>query len=116
MPTVTFVKQERTVECPVGKNLRELARENQIDLYVFPHNLVHCRGYGLCGTCRIQVDNPRALSPRTSSDERKCGWEGAEFRLACQSRVVADVSVVTNPRRILGWTNHPTYDWMKNLE
>jgi 2Fe-2S ferredoxin len=116
MPTVTFVKQGRTVECPVGKNLRELAREQQIDLYVFPHNLVHCRGNGLCGTCRVRVDDPRALSPRTRSDERKCGWEGAEYRLACQTRVVADVSVVTNPRKIMAWANHPTYEWMKNLE
>jgi ferredoxin len=116
MPVVYFVKQQRAVECPVGTNLRDLARQNSIDVYVFPNNIVNCRGNGLCGTCRVKVDNPRALSPRTPSDERKCGWEGDEYRLACQTKVLADVAVVTAPRKILAWTQHPTYQWMQNLE
>jgi ferredoxin len=116
MPVVYFVKQQRAVECPVGANLRDVARQNGIDVYVFPNTLVNCRGNGLCGTCRVKVDNPRALSPRTRSDERKCGWEGDEYRLACQTRVLTDVSVVTAPRKVLAWTNHPTYQWMQNLE
>ena len=39
MPAVHFVKQNVTVECPVGTNLRELALANEIDLYAFPHNI-----------------------------------------------------------------------------
>jgi ferredoxin len=116
MPVVYFVKQQRAVECPVGANLRDVARQNDIDVYVFPNNLANCRGNGLCGTCRVKVDNPRALSPRTRSDERKCGWEGDEYRLACQTKVLTNVSVVTAPRKVLAWTNHPTYQWMQNLE
>ena len=116
MPIVQFVKQQRSVECPVGTNLRRLALDNGIALYVFPNNLVNCRGNGLCGTCRVRVDDPRALSAPTRTEERKCGWEGAEYRLACQTKVLADVSVVTTPRRILAWANHPTYEWMKELE
>jgi hypothetical protein len=27
--------------------------------------------------------------------------------------VLDDVAVVTNPRRIAGWMNHPTYERMK---
>ena len=100
----------------MGANLRDVALQNGIDLYVFPNNVFNCRGNGLCGTCRVKVDNPRALSPRTRSDERKCAWEGDEYRLSCQTRVLGDVSVVTNPRKVLGWTNHPTYQWMQNLE
>ncbi len=116
MPIVYFVKQQRAVQCAVGANLRDVARENGIDVYVFPNNVVNCRGHGLCGTCRVKVDNPRALSPRAACDERKCGWEGEQYRLSCQTKVLADVSVVTNPRKVLAWTNHPTYQWMQELE
>ena len=116
MPTVYFVKQERAIECPAGTNLRRLALDNNIDLYVFPNNLVNCLGNGLCGTCRVRVDDTRALSERTLGEEKKCGWEGETYRLACQTKVLADVQVITNPRKVLGWTNHPTYQWMQELE
>ncbi|HYD48189.1 MAG TPA: 2Fe-2S iron-sulfur cluster-binding protein [Terriglobales bacterium] len=116
MPTVYFVKEGRAIECPVGTNLRDLARENGIQLYVFPHNLGHCRGFGLCGTCRVKIDEPRAVSPRTGKDEWKCAWEGEHIRLACQTKVLADLKVYTTPRKILAWTNHGTYEWMKELE
>ena len=116
MPVVYFVKQQRTVECPVGTNLRRLALDNGITPYVFPNNILNCRGNGLCGTCRVKVDPPRALSQRTPSDQRKCGWEGEQYRLSCQTLVLGDVQVVTTPRRILAWANHPTYQWMQTLE
>jgi ferredoxin len=113
MPLVTFVKQEITVEVPRGANLRQVALDNNIDLYAFPNSLLNCRGRGMCGTCRVRVDDPRALSPRTLPDERKLGWEGKDYRLACQSRVLGDVAVVTNPRKISGWMAHPTYERLK---
>lgn len=113
MPLVTFVKQDLTVEVPRGANLRQVALENKIDLYAFPSNLINCRGRGMCGTCRVKVKDHRALSPRTLADENKLGWEGKSYRLACQSQVLGDVSVITNPRRIAGWMNHSTYERMK---
>jgi ferredoxin len=116
MPIVHFVKQNRSVACPSGTNLRRLARQNGIDLYVFPHNLTHCRGLGLCGTCRVKVDDPSALSAPTPAEERKLGWEGPQYRLACQSEVRGDVEVVTNPRRVYGWMNHRFYERMKDAE
>jgi ferredoxin len=111
MPKVHFVKQDITVECPVGTNLRQLALAHDIDLDTFPHNLGHFRALGLCG-CRVKVDDPRALSARTAADERKTAWEGPQYRLACQSKVLADIQVITNPRKAHGWTTHPTYQWM----
>jgi hypothetical protein len=48
------------------------------------------------------------------ADEKKLGWEGKNYRLACQSQVLGDVSVITNPRKAsAGWMDHPTYEWMK---
>ena len=113
MPLVTFIKQGLTIEVPRGANLREVALANKIDLYAFPNSLLNCRGRGLCGTCRVKVDDHRALSARTAADERKLGWEGKGYRLACQSQVLADVAVVTNPRRVAGWMTHATYERMK---
>ena len=116
MPVVHFVKQGRRVECPVGSNLRQLALQHEIDLYAFPSNLLNCRGRALCGTCRVKIDEPRALSKQTAGDESKLGWEGPHYRLACQSRVLADLQVTTNPRRVLGWRDHPAYAWMQREE
>src|SRR4029450_4496255 len=63
MPKVHFVKQDVTVECPVGTNLRELALANEIDLYAFPNNIFIWRGFALCGTCRVKVEEaPAALA------------------------------------------------------
>lgn len=116
MPTVYFVKQGVAVECAAGTNLRKLALDNGIELYSFPNNLLNCIGNGLCGTCRVKVDNPNAVSARTPADERKCGLEGAEYRLSCQTRVLADVEVTTNPRKKMGWMQHHTYQWMQGLD
>jgi ferredoxin len=114
MPLVTFVKQGITIEVPRGANLRQVALDNKIDLYAFPHSLLNCRGRGLCGTCRVKVDDHRALSPRTLQDENKLSWEGKNYRLACQSQVLGDVEVVTNPRRAWGWMDHPTYERLRS--
>ena len=116
MPTVRFVKQDVTVECTVGTTIRELALRHEIDLYAFPANLINCRGRALCGTCRIKIDDVRAVSPVTDDETAKVGREGPRYRLACRSKILADLEVITNPRaRKQGWTSHPTYKWMDQL-
>ncbi len=115
MPTVHFVKQNQTVECPVGTNLRQLALDNEIDLYSFPANLINCRGRAMCGTCRVKIDDVRAASAPHEDELAKVGWEGPQYRLACKTQVLADLEVVTNPRKAQGWTSHPTYKWMEDL-
>jgi len=116
MPTVRFVKQDLTVECPVGTNLRALALEHEVDLYAFPANLINCRGRALCGTCRVKVGDVRAVSEMTAEQAKKVGCEGPDYRLACKTQVLADVEIITNPRTTKqGWTQHQTYKWMQDL-
>ncbi len=124
MPSVTFIKQGLAIEVAKGSNLREVALGNKVDLYPwfgpdpftgmpFPAKLLNCRGKGFCGTCRVKVNDHRALSPKTLKEEKQVAWEGKAYRLACQTQILDDVEVETNPRKAAGWMNHPTYRKMK---
>ncbi len=105
MPKVTFVREKKTVECPEGANLREVALENGVELYKGVHRYLNCRGHGLCGKCAVVVrSGVENLSPPTVIEKIRIalmpflpiGREG-RLRLACQSRVLGDVEVETKP-------------------
>jgi ferredoxin len=104
MPKVFFVNEKREIEVPEGKNLREAARENGIDVYPWLHRLLNCRGLGLCGTCRVLVKKGMEnLSPKGRLERIKLstmlsaiGHED-EMRLSCQVKVNGDCSIVTKP-------------------
>lgn len=93
MPKVNFAHEGRTIEVPYGKNLRKAALENGIDIYGFPFKYLNCRGHGLCGTCRVQVDPDWNLSDPTNAEIRKL--KAAPLRLACQASVEGDITCVT---------------------
>jgi ferredoxin len=78
---------------PYGANLRKEALANGIDIYGFPYKYLNCRGHGLCGTCRVQVDPDWNLSDRTNAEERKL--KAAPLRLACQANVEGDINCYT---------------------
>jgi ferredoxin len=104
MPKVLFVKEKKEVEVPDGANLRDVARQNGIDIYRGIERYVNCRGNGLCGTCRVLVkkgmDN---LSPKGRLERIKLGMmlstigHEDEMRLACRTQVHGDCSVETTP-------------------
>lgn len=93
MPKVYFARQNRTIEVPYGANLREEALKHDIDIYGFPNKFLNCRGHGLCGTCKVQVDPEWNLSDRTNAENRKLN--AAPLRLACQSKVEGDITCYT---------------------
>lgn len=93
MPKVNFAHEGRTIEVPYGKNLRKAALENGIDIYGFPFKYLNCRGHGLCGTCRVQVDPDWNLSDPTNAEIRKL--KSAPLRLACQASVEGDITCIT---------------------
>ncbi len=97
MPTVRFANT--TVECEPGANLRKVLLEAKLPLYNGPMGLLHCRGFGTCGTCAVQITGPvseptkverwRLAKPPHSAD--------GGLRLACQCRVEGDIDVIKYP-------------------
>ena len=98
MPTITFANEDKTIEVAEGSNLRRVALENGIDLYKFVAKMTNCGGAGQCGTCIVDVvEGSDRLSPRTTPEERKLKRKPATYRLACQTKVMGDISVKTKP-------------------
>ncbi|MFB2978264.1 hypothetical protein [Microseira sp. BLCC-F43] len=56
MPKVTA--QGKTVTWEVGANLRQVLRQNKIDLYNGQAKSINCRGSGSCGTCALTRSPP----------------------------------------------------------
>lgn len=112
MPTVTFINEKKTIEVPMGANLRREAIRAGIQPHPFPHNLffANCHGNGMCGSCRMvvkkglencssqsvmeKVSKCNLLNPMTL-DSRLCHDES--LRLACQTCVNGDIEVETKP-------------------
>jgi ferredoxin len=108
MPTVTFVNEKKSIEVPVGSNLRREAIKAGVQLYPFPHNYVNCMGLGLCTSCRVMVKKGLENGSKQSLYEKftmishpltffaRIGNE-TNLRLACQMRVDGDIEVQTQP-------------------
>jgi len=111
MPTVRFVKEKKEIEVPHGANLRAEAKKHGIQVYPHLHKLVHCPGLGLCGTCRVLItkgmENTNEL---TVPEKLQFKWgmppglatlayigNEATMRLSCQTKVLGDLDVETQP-------------------
>ncbi|WP_088891919.1 2Fe-2S iron-sulfur cluster-binding protein [Leptolyngbya ohadii] len=98
--TIKFVKENKEVVAADGANLRFKALENGVDIYTFMGKMMSCGGYGQCGTCVVEVvEGMENLSPRTETEERKLKKRSSNCRLACQTLVHGNVSVVTKPSK-----------------
>ncbi len=108
MPKITFVKEKKEIDVPVGTNLRQAAREAGIDVYKGLEKYLNCRGFGLCGTCKVLVKKGMENLSAKSLMEKfnmNChpltmlaalGHED-ELRLACQVQVNGDCTIETTP-------------------
>lgn len=122
MPTVKFTKEKKEVEVPVGTNLRSAALQAGISVYdgfngfgAKLNSLMNCHGFGLCGTCRVNItqgmENTSPLTlrekikfrtpiPTPIPDPLPClAYIGNEetMRLACMTKVEGDIEVETGP-------------------
>jgi len=108
MPKVSFVNEKKEIEVPQGANLRQEAIKAGIELYSGPHRYLNCRGFGLCGSCRVVVKSGgENLSAKSFVEKMtfnvnpeallaKIGHEN-DMRLACQCKVNGDCAIVTRP-------------------
>ncbi len=99
MPKVIFEKEDKTITCNAGNNLRKLAKKNGIHLYRGIHNLTNCHGHGLCGSCEVEIVEADGIHQRTRMEEVKLNGKPIERRLACQVIVHRDMIVRTHPAK-----------------
>ena len=98
MPTIQFVDENKSVTVADGAILRRAALENDIDLYKFVAKMMNCGGAGQCGTCVVNiVEGVDNLSEKTTPELRKLKRKPDTYRLACQTKVMGDISVKTKP-------------------
>jgi len=112
MPKINFVKEKVSVDVADGEDIRSVARQNGVQLYEGPHQVLNCRGFGLCGSCNVTIKNgSQNCSPRTFRERfiakyltpvplfllKLLSNEGKDVRLACQAKVNGDVDVETHP-------------------
>jgi ferredoxin len=107
MPKVVFVNEKKEIEVEAGANLRAAARANGIELYKGLARTLNCRGFGMCGTCRVFVKSGMEnLSPKGVMEWvnlnlhpmtmlAAIGHEN-EIRLACQTQVNGDCTIETH--------------------
>ena len=101
---VTFVEDDVIIVAPKGKNLRQLAIENNIQIYGDVMQLLNCRGLGLCTSCRVSADPNDALTPPTSMEKVHLIRDNPKYRLACQCEVTGPVKISTKPAKDYGKT------------
>lgn len=119
MPTINFVNEKKQVQAPEGANLRTVALKAGIELYngingfgAWLNKRVNCHGMGHCGTCRVLVtkgmentsspspmEKVSKLAPNPLNPITFFAYIGNEdtMRLACCTKVMGDIDVVTRP-------------------
>ena len=63
MPVLTLVNEGKTIEVKEGENLRKVLLKNGISPYVGKDKFLNCWGFGLCGTCRVEVVDGKGAPP-----------------------------------------------------
>jgi len=105
MPTIKFINEKKEIQVPEGSNLRKEALRAGVGLYKSVDKYLNCRGFGMCGTCRVLItkgveNTKKSINPlgrfRLIASLARIGQED-ETRLACQTKVCGDIEVQTRP-------------------
>ncbi len=105
MPVITLANENKTIEVPAGTNLRRALLNNGVSPYIGIAKLINCRGFELCGTCRVEVVDGKGASPRREDEEQTLISSTPFYarkiekniRLSCQVSVTGDINVKTRP-------------------
>ncbi len=106
MPVITLANENTTIEVPVGANLRRALLNNGVSPYIGLAKLINCRGFELCGTCRVEVVDGKGASTRREDEEQTLISSTPFYarriekniRLSCQTSVAGDMTVKTYPK------------------
>ncbi len=90
---VTFTHCEKTVECKPHTNLRQLAIEQDVDLYNGLSRFFNCEGHGLCGTCTVEVVPQEGVTRKGAKENFRPFQLKGNLRLSCQVEVTGDIQV-----------------------
>lgn len=104
MPIINFVNEKKEVQVPEGANLRKEALRAGIPLYPGVHKVLNCHGFAQCGSCRVKIIKGMENASPMGLIE-KLRWKlsmayignEATMRLACQTKVLGDMTVETRP-------------------
>ncbi|CAA7025451.1 unnamed protein product [Microthlaspi erraticum] len=70
------------------KLLRNIMKENKIELYATYGKVMNCGGGGSCGTCIVEIlDGRDLLNERTDAENKYLKKKPESWRLACQTIV-----------------------------
>jgi uncharacterized 2Fe-2S/4Fe-4S cluster protein (DUF4445 family) len=92
---IVFDPFGRRVTAPAGTTLFQAALSKGILLRS------DCGEKGLCGKCRVIVDHPEHLAPRTEQEQKLLKKRGPDHRLACQARILKGPLRVTVPENLV---------------
>ncbi|HTR81308.1 MAG TPA: 2Fe-2S iron-sulfur cluster-binding protein [Bacteroidota bacterium] len=106
MPVITLSNENKTIEAPVGANLRRTLLTNGVSPYIGFAKVINCRGFELCGTCRVEIADGKGASPRREDEEQTLISSTPFYarriekniRLSCQVSVTGDMTVKTYPK------------------
>jgi ferredoxin len=106
MPVITLANENKTIEVPVGANLRRALLNNGVSPYIGIAKLINCHGFELCGTCRVEVVDGKGASARKEDEEQTLIISTPFYarkiekniRLSCQVSVTGDLTVKTHPK------------------
>jgi uncharacterized 2Fe-2S/4Fe-4S cluster protein (DUF4445 family) len=90
LSSVTFLPENRRVECADGESVFEVARRAGISV------TTACVGKATCGLCRVKIiAGEQALTPLNAAERKHLGnvYFITKQRLSCQARVCGDVVV-----------------------
>ena len=97
MPIV--MAQGKSIDCPMGANLRHVLLEHEVALYNGGSKVINCHSIGTCGTCAVEVSGN--VSPLNWKEKLRfalhphslVGSREKLRRLACQVTVLGNIEV-----------------------
>ncbi len=104
MAKVNFLREKQVVEVKEGEILRTAALHAGIGVHKGISKTLNCRGKGLCATCRVLIKNDtmKNASPKGIFEKMRLAlaWVSIgeeDMRLSCQTKVMGDLDVYTQP-------------------